>query len=43
MEYRLIAGPINDASKAARFCAAITSMGSVCMPAMYDGQRVAGH
>jgi hypothetical protein len=43
MEYRLIAGPINDASRAARFCAAITSMGSVCMPAMYDGQRVAGH
>ncbi len=43
MEYRLIAGPINDASKAARFCAAISSMGSVCQPAMYDGQRVAGH
>jgi hypothetical protein len=43
MEYRLIAGPFNDASKAARFCAAITSMGSVCQPAMYDGQRVAGH
>jgi len=43
MEYRLIAGPINDASRAARFCAAITSMGSVCQPAMFDGQRVAGH
>ena len=43
MEYRLIAGPINDASKAARFCAAITAMGGVCQPAMYDGQRVAAH
>lgn len=43
MEYRLIAGPINDASKAARFCAAITSMGGICQPAMYDGQRIAGH
>jgi hypothetical protein len=42
-EYRLVAGPIADASKAARFCAAITSMGGVCQPAMYDGARVAGH
>lgn len=42
-EYRLVAGPINDASKAARFCAAITAMGGLCQPAMYDGQRVAGH
>ncbi|AMN41985.1 SPOR domain-containing protein [Rhodoplanes sp. Z2-YC6860] len=41
-EYRLVAGPIADASKAARFCAAITSMGGVCQPAMYDGARVAG-
>ena len=42
-EYRLVVGPINDASKAARFCSAITSMGGVCQPAMYDGPRVAGH
>jgi hypothetical protein len=40
-EYRLVAGPIADASKAARFCSAITSMGGVCQPAMYDGARVA--
>jgi hypothetical protein len=42
-EYRLVAGPISDASRAARFCAAITSTGGVCQPAMYDGPRVAGH
>jgi len=41
-EYRLVAGPIADASRAARFCSAITSMGGVCQPTMYDGARVAG-
>ena len=40
-EYRLIAGPIVDAAKAARFCAAITATGGVCQPAMYEGQRLA--
>jgi hypothetical protein len=39
--YRLIAGPIADAAKAARFCAAITASGGVCQPAMYEGQRLA--
>jgi hypothetical protein len=42
-EYRLIAGPIANAAKAARFCAAITSSGGVCQPTMYEGgQRLAG-
>jgi hypothetical protein len=43
VEYRLVAGPISDASRAARFCAAISAMGGVCQPAMYDAPRVAGH
>ena len=40
-EYRLIAGPIANAAKAARFCAAITGTGGVCQPAMYEGQKLA--
>jgi hypothetical protein len=36
-EYRLIAGPIANAAKAARFCAAITGTGGVCQPTMYEG------
>ncbi len=43
MEYRLIAGPIGNAAKAARFCAAITGTGGACQPAMYEGQKLAGH
>jgi hypothetical protein len=41
VEYRLIAGPIANAAKAARFCAAITGTGGVCQPAMYEGQKLA--
>jgi hypothetical protein len=40
-EYRLIAGPIANAAKAARFCAAITGTGGVCQPAVYEGQKLA--
>lgn len=40
-EYRLIAGPIANAEKAARFCAAITATGGACQPAMYEGQKLA--
>ncbi len=42
-EYRLIAGPIANAAKAARFCAAITGTGGVCQPTTYEGgQKLAG-
>lgn len=43
VEYRLIAGPIGNAAKAARYCAAITGTGGVCQPTMYDGQKLASH
>ncbi|MBX9827849.1 MAG: hypothetical protein K2Y27_22970 [Xanthobacteraceae bacterium] len=43
VEYRLIAGPIANAAKAARYCAAITGTGGVCQPTMYDGQKLASH
>ena len=43
VEYRLIAGPIGNAAKAARFCAAITGTGGVCQPTMYEGQKLASH
>jgi hypothetical protein len=43
VEYRLIAGPIGNAAKAARYCAAITGTGGVCQPTMYDGQKFASH
>jgi hypothetical protein len=42
-EYRLIAGPIGNAAKAARYCAAITGTGGVCQPTMYEGQKFASH
>jgi hypothetical protein len=41
VEYRLIVGPIANAAKAARFCAAITGTGGICQPAMYEGQKLA--
>jgi hypothetical protein len=41
VEYRLIAGPIGNAAKAARYCAAITGTGGICQPTMYDGQKFA--
>ena len=40
-EFRLIAGPITNAEKAARFCAAIAATGGICQPAMYEGQKLA--
>jgi hypothetical protein len=40
-EYRLIAGPITNAEKAARFCAAITATGGACQVSMYEGQKLA--
>jgi hypothetical protein len=43
IEYRLIAGPIGNAAKAARYCAAITGTGGVCQPTMYEGQKFASH
>ena len=44
VEYRLVAGPIANAAKAARFCAAITGTGGVCQPTMYEGgQKLAIH
>jgi len=40
-ENRLIAGPIANAEKAARFCAAIAATGGACHVAMYEGQKLA--
>jgi hypothetical protein len=40
-ELRLVAGPIANAAVAARLCGAITAAGSVCQPALFDGQRLA--
>jgi hypothetical protein len=41
MELRLIAGPIPNAGTAARLCAAMTSAGAICAPAVFEGQRLA--
>jgi hypothetical protein len=41
LELRLVAGPIANAAVAARLCGAITAAGSVCQPALFDGQRLA--
>jgi hypothetical protein len=41
VEYRLIAGPIANAAKAARFCAAITATGGICQPTTYEAPRLA--
>jgi hypothetical protein len=41
-ELRLIAGPIANAATAARLCASMTAAGSICAPATFDGQRLAG-
>jgi hypothetical protein len=41
VELRLIAGPIANASTAARLCAALTAAGAVCAPSVFDGQRLA--
>lgn len=39
VELRLIAGPVANAATAARLCNAM--IGSVCQPAVYEGQRLA--
>jgi hypothetical protein len=41
VELRLIAGPLPNASIAARLCAALSAAGQSCQPAVFDGQRLA--
>jgi hypothetical protein len=41
IELRLIAGPLANASVAARLCAALAAAGQTCQPAVFDGQRLA--
>ena len=41
MELRLVAGPLANASIAARLCAAIAAAGLSCQPTVFDGQRLA--
>jgi hypothetical protein len=41
VELRLVAGPLANATLAARLCAAITASGAVCQPALFEGQRLA--
>jgi hypothetical protein len=41
IELRLVAGPLPNASIAARLCAALSAAGQTCQPAVFDGQRLA--
>ena len=41
VELRLVAGPLPNASIAARLCAALGATGQACQPAVFDGQRLA--
>jgi hypothetical protein len=41
IELRLVAGPLANASIAARLCAALAAAGQACQPAVFDGQRLA--
>lgn len=41
LELRLVAGPLANASTAARYCAALAVAGVACQPAVFDGQRLA--
>jgi hypothetical protein len=41
IELRLVAGPLPNASIAARLCATLTAAGQTCQPAVFDGQRLA--
>jgi len=41
IELRLIAGPLPNASIAARLCVTLTAAGQTCQPAVFDGQRLA--
>jgi hypothetical protein len=41
VELRLVAGPLLNASAAARLCASLTAAGQNCQPTVFDGQRLA--
>ena len=41
VELRLVAGPLPNASIAARLCAALGAAGQTCQPTVFDGQRLA--
>lgn len=41
MEFRLVVGPLSNASSAARLCAALSTTGISCQPTQFDGQRLA--
>jgi hypothetical protein len=41
VELRLVAGPLPTAAAAARLCVVIITAGTVCQPAVFDGQRLA--
>ncbi len=41
VELRLVAGPFPNAASAARLCATLASLGALCQPALFDGQRLA--
>lgn len=43
VELRLIAGPLANASAAARLCGTLAAAGWACRPAVFDGQRLAIH
>lgn len=43
VELRLVAGPLPDAASAARICAAMTAIGAICQPSIFEGQRLAPH
>jgi hypothetical protein len=43
VELRLVAGPLPNAATAARICAAMTAVGAICQPTMFEGQRLALH
>jgi hypothetical protein len=41
LDLRLVAGPLANASAAARVCATLAAAGQACQPAVFDGQRLA--
>lgn len=41
VELRLVAGPLANASAAARLCASLAAAGQACQPTVFDGQRLA--
>ena len=41
VEMRLIVGPLPNAAAAAEFCGALTGVPYSCLPAAFDGQRLA--